>query len=299
MNNKVYAKDIHISKSIIKSTFMIIRKLYKDGKKDIIILGDSSGDFKASIVANTSLELGMVLKVKGKYTSIFEVSEYEIEKNPDLDIFLPKYNGDISNLLDEIEKISLEEFKSKDVLTLNEFFFKDQEFLDMFKSGIGGVSQHHNYRGGLAEHTLGVMKLTKHLAYSYRIRRKEIAILGAKLHDIGKIYEFYHDSPFRYSLRGEMEGHIVIGTQMVEKAFNEQPTLYTEEFKARIKACIVQHHGKLEYGSPREPRTEEALILSIADNIDATMNKVQQIRDITPEGSWSEYDKRINSKLFL
>ncbi|MNI62889.1 3'-5' exoribonuclease YhaM [compost metagenome] len=96
-----------------------------------------------------------------------------------------------------------------------------------------------------------------------------------------------------------MEGHIVIGTQMVEKAFNEQPTLYTEEFKARIKACIVQHHGKLEYGSPREPKTEEALILSIADNIDATMNKVQQIRDITPECSWSEYDKRINSKLFL
>lgn len=299
MNNKVYAKDIHISKSIIKSTFMIIRKLYKDGKKDIIILGDSSGDFKASIVANTSLELGMVLKVKGKYTSIFEVSEYTIEKNPDLDIFLPKYNGNISELLDEIEKISLEEFKSKDVLTLNEFFFKDQEFISMFKSGIGGVSQHHNYRGGLAEHTLGVMKLTKHLAYSYGIRRKEVAILGAKLHDIGKIYEFYHDSPFRYSLRGEMEGHIVIGTQMVEKAFNEQPTLYTEDFKARIKACIVQHHGKLEYGSPREPKTEEALILSIADNIDATMNKVKQIRDITPEGSWSEYDKRINSKLFL
>lgn len=213
MNNKVYAKDIHISKSIIKSNFMIIRKLYKEGKKDIIILGDSSGDFKASIVANTSLELGMVLKVKGKYTSIFEVSEYTIEKNPDLDIFLPKYNGNISELLDEIEKISLEEFKSKDVLTLNEFFFKDQEFISMFKSGIGGVSQHHNYRGGLAEHTLGVMKLTKHLAYSYGIRRKEVAILGAKLHDIGKIYEFYHDSPFRYSLRGEMEGHIVIGTQ--------------------------------------------------------------------------------------
>ena len=298
-DDKIYAKDVKKSNSIIKSSFMIMRKLYKDGKKDIVILGDNSGDFKASLVSTTLLELGMVLNVKGKYTSIFEVSEYTIEKNSDLDIFLPKYKGNIDKLLESIEKISLEEFKSKEAITLSDFFFKDNNFLEKFKFGIGGVSQHHNYRGGLAEHTLGVMMLTKNLAHTYDIRRKEIAILGAKLHDIGKIHEFYHESPFRYSLRGEMEGHIVIGVQMVEEAFKKNPQLYTEDFIERIKACIVQHHGKLEYGSPIEPKTEEAFILSIADNIDATMNKIQQIRDITPENTWSNYDNRINTKLFL
>lgn len=297
--DKLYAKDIKSSRSNVKSSFMILRKLYKDGDKDLLILGDNTGDFKASVPSNTHLDIGMVLKVKGRYSSLLEVHEYTIEKSIDLDIYLPKYKGDINDVLKNIENMSKEEFKSPEVIALDNYFFKNEEFLNKFKSGIGGVSQHHNYRGGLAEHTFGVMSLTKTMAYNYDIRRKEIAILGAKLHDIGKIYEFYHDSPFRYSLRGEMEGHIVIGVQMVQEAFLKNLELYSEDFIARIKACIVQHHGKLEYGSPREPKTEESFIISMADNADAMMNKIIQIRDITEEGTWSNYDKRIETKLYL
>lgn len=96
-----------------------------------------------------------------------------------------------------------------------------------------------------------------------------------------------------------MEGHIVIGIQMIEKAFNDNPGFYSEDFITRIKGCIVQHHGKLEYGSPREMRMEESFILNSADSIDATMNKIEQIKEKTEAGSWSEYDRRIETKLYL
>ena len=158
---------------------------------------------------------------------------------------------------------------------------------------------HHNYIGGLAEHTLGVMYLTIVLCEKYDCRNKEVAILAAKLHDIGKIYELYYDGPFKYTLRGEMEGHIVIGIEMIEKAFNDNPDFYSDDFITRIKGCIVQHHGKLEYGSPREMRMEESFILNYADSIDATMNKIEQIKEKTEAGSWSEYDRRIETKLYL
>ena len=83
---------------------------------------------------------------------------------------------------------------------------------------------------------------------------------------------------------------------MIEKAFNDNPGFYSEDFITRIKGCIVQHHGKLEYGSPRE--IHETFILNSADSIDATMNKIEQKRK-TEAGSWSEYDRRIETKLYL
>ena len=129
---------------------------------------------------------------------------------------------------------------------------------EKFKKAIGGVSMHHNYIGGLAEHTLGVMYLSTVFAERYNCRNKEVAILAAKLHDIGKIYEMKYDGPFKYTLEGEMEGHIVIGIRMLDRAFESEPNLYSDEFKARIKGCIVQHHGKQEFGSPKDMNMEES-----------------------------------------
>ena len=100
-------------------------------------------------------------------------------------------------------------------------------------------------------------------------------------------------------MRGEMEGHIVIGITMVEEAFKKNPEIYSEEFIHRIKGCIVQHHGRVEYGSPKAPNTEEAFIVHYADYVDATMNKVWQVKEVTEVGNWSEYDRRIGTRLFI
>jgi len=51
-------------------------------------------------------------------------------------------------------------------------------------------------------------------------------MLGAKLHDIGKLYELYYDGPFKYTLRGEMEGHIVIGVELIDEAIRENSLFY-------------------------------------------------------------------------
>lgn len=51
----------------------------------------------------------------------------------------------------EIEQLTNEEFRSEECMKLNDYFFKDEAFLTRFKKGIGGLNQHHNYRGGLAE----------------------------------------------------------------------------------------------------------------------------------------------------
>lgn len=296
----LFIKDIEPGKKI-KGSFMIMKILYKDeNNRTIMYIGDNTGELKASIIeGDYELQKGDVIECEAVFETILKVESFSKQDEFKLEDYLPSVKRPIEDILKEIEDISKEEFKSEEIIILDRYFFRNNKFLHKFKRGIGGARQHHNYIGGLAEHTLNVMYMAKILAYRYNCRNKEIAILGAKLHDIGKTEEYFVEGPFSYTLRGEMEGHIVIGVTMLEEAFRENPEIYSEEFKNRMKGCIVQHHGKMEYGSPKTPNTEEAYIVHYADYVDATMNKVAQIKEGLDPNTWSDYDRRIAGKLYI
>ncbi|GAA0100971.1 HD domain-containing protein [Paraclostridium bifermentans] len=299
-HKKEFLKDIDMNKNF-KTSLMVMKKIHKDSNMTTYILTDRSEEIKARISNKFKLKPGQVIEIESKKEpTMDEVKSVRIiEAGYELDDYLPKVKRPIQDILKEIEDISDEYIKSEEAKILNDYFFKDEEFLDKFKKGIGGVSMHHNYIGGLAEHTLGVMYLSKVLCDRYNCKNKEVTILGAKLHDIGKLYELEYRGPFKYTLQGELEGHIVIGVQMIDKAINEINYEFSENFIRRVKGCIIQHHGKLEYGSPRECNMEESFIINFADGIDATMNKINQIKDKSQNDGWSDYDRRLDTRLYL
>lgn len=293
-----FIKDLK-DKEAIDGTFMIMKKLAREGKTLIAYIGDKSGDLKAYIAdTDDNLKVGDVINIRGNNSSGLQVTKYKREDRYNLDDFLPSLSKPLEEIMAEIEKISQEEFKRDECKALNDYFFNNKDFVESFKRGIGGLNQHHNYIGGLAEHTLNVMYMAKAIAYRYDCRYKDVAILSAKLHDIGKILEYNVDGPFSVSMRGEMEGHIVIGITMLEEAFKAGGDIYSEDFKHRIKGCIVQHHGKVEFGSPKTPNTEEAFIVHYADFVDATFNKLGQVKDKIEPDTWSDYDRRIGARLY-
>lgn len=292
-----FVKDLK-NKEIIDGTFMIMKILSKEGKNLTVYIGDKTGDLKARITeADDNLKVGDVINIRGNNNFELLVTKYKRESRFNLDDFLPCLSKPLEEILNELDKISEEEFKTTECKALNNYFFNNQTFVERFKRGIGGLNQHHNYIGGLAEHTLNVMYMAKTIAYRYDCRYKDLAILSAKLHDIGKIEEYNVDGPFSVSMRGEMEGHIVIGITMLEEAFKAGGDIYSEDFKNRVKGCIVQHHGKVEFGSPKTPNTEEAFIVHYADFVDATFNKLGQVKDKTELDAWSDYDRRIGARL--
>ena len=298
---EIFAKDIKNNK-VVEISLMMKKRLYEEDNNTIAYIGDKTGDIKAIIKDKENPVLvGDVILAKGvrDTNNIFSVSNFKKQKKVQIQDYLPSVNKPIENIMKELEEISTAEFTSIESKTLNEYFFSNIEFLDKFSMGIGGLIQHHAYLGGLAEHTLNVTYLARALAYRYDCRNKEIAILAAKLHDIGKVYEYSVTGPFSVTMRGEMEGHIVIGISMLEEAFKCGEAIYSEEFKNRIKGCLVQHHGKLEFGSPKSPNTEEAFIVHYADYVDAIMNKIGKVKDITEVGTWSEYDRKIGTRLFV
>lgn len=296
-NKKIYLKDL--KDGSVKTSLMVNKRLYKDGNKMLYILSDKSGYINAKIPMKLKLEPGQVIEVEGVKDYVLDVFQVKLLENYDINDYLASVNRDIDEIMESIEEISNECIISPQAKMLDDYFFKNEEFLEKFKRGIGGVSMHHNYIGGLAEHTLGVMYLTKILCDIYDCRRREIAVLSAKLHDIGKIYEMDFSGPFKYTLEGELEGHIVIGVEMIDRTIMDLKIPFSEDFIRRVKGCIIQHHGKLEYGSPKKANMEESIILNFADNVDATLNKINQIKEETKENTWSVYDKKMETKLYL
>jgi len=67
----------------------------------------------------------------------------------DINEYLPTINKPMEEIILEIDEISKNEFNSEESITLNNYFFKNEEFIKKFIVGIGGLKQHHNYRGGL------------------------------------------------------------------------------------------------------------------------------------------------------
>lgn len=279
---------------------MIIKILSRDELTITAYIGDKTKEVKAILKdEEKKLTIGHVVRTKGTYGNLYKAEVLEVLEDFDLRDYVPSVKRPVEDIMKELEELTSAEFTSPEVIALNDYFFKDEKFLERFTKAIGGVYQHHNYLGGLAEHTLGVTYLAKMFADRYNCRYKEIAILGAKLHDIGKIKEMNYDGPFTYSLEGEMEGHIVIGVTMLEEAFRASPDLYTTEFRQRIKGIVVQHHGKLEYGSPKTMKSQESYVVHYADYVDSTMNKIEMVIDGVEEGEWTPYERRMEGKLFV
>jgi 3'-5' exoribonuclease len=69
-------------------------------------------------------------------------------------------------------------------------------------------------------------------------------------------------------------------------------------FRAQIEHMIVSHHGHKEFGAPVEPMTVEAMILSAADGLDATINQMRTALAEEGEGEFTAYHARLGRVLW-
>lgn len=158
------------------------------------------------------------------------------------------------------------------------------------------LTVHHAYRGGLLEHVLKLAEVGDAIARAYGADR-DLLLAGAVLHDLGKLDELSYDGGTTYSRRGNLLGHITIGVGMVRDAAGSIDG-FPEELRTRIEHLVVSHHGERELGSPVEPMTAEAFILSSIDDLDATLHQfTRHVRDDRGEGDFTTYHPRLGRVL--
>lgn len=143
---------------------------------------------------------------------------------------------------------------------------------------------HHAHIGGVAEHSLSMLGLSNSFIEAYNLDR-DVLYAGIILHDYGKIREL-ESLGLTYTVEGNLLGHLMIGYELICKVMFEYEIKESEKTML-LKHMILAHHGRLDYGSPKEPMTIEAYILAQLDEIDAKVNLLQSTLKNTEAGQIS------------
>ena len=157
---------------------------------------------------------------------------------------------------------------------------------------------HHPYVGGLLEHTWFVARHALASLAIYPDLNPDLTLAGAVLHDLGKIKELANPPAPELTVPGQLLGHIVLGWEMVRSEAQalgfSDPALLVQ-----LEHIILSHHGTLEFGSPIPPKTREALLVNVLDDLDAKLKMMSQhLEGDTGEGDFTRYHRVLQRGLY-
>ena len=169
---------------------------------------------------------------------------------------------------------------------------------EKFRNAPAAVAMHHAYRHGLLEHTTHMARAARALLPLYPEIDADLALAGILVHDTGKVIEYEGDLVTSRSRRGLLQGHVVLGYQLVRKA--GMKCKLASDLLERLEHIVLSHQGELEWGAAVIAATPEAIFVAKVDDLDAKMGMVQRLlRQANPEDEFSERHPGLNSLLLL
>ena len=160
---------------------------------------------------------------------------------------------------------------------------------------------HHARRGGLVEHTAQMMRYANAICAANPDLHRDLLVSGVLFHDCGKLWEnCIEEDGFNmpFDERGELLGHINIGIELVNSLWKALPlddwkTMQpdNEDVRLHLLHLVAAHHGELEFGSPVQPKTPEAIALHYIDNLDAKLEMLARGYESAATVAERVYDK--------
>ncbi len=149
-------------------------------------------------------------------------------------------------------------------------------------------SNHHAFVGGLAFHTLSILRLARSVVGQYPNVNAALLYTGAMLHDLGKTIELSGPIATQYTVMGNLIGHISLLDGEIVQACDELGFDPESPKVVLLRHMILSHHGLLEYGSPARPQLLEAEILHHLDELDASIMTIQTALNKTAPGEYTD-----------
>ncbi|MDP9038001.1 MAG: OB-fold nucleic acid binding domain-containing protein, partial [Acidobacteriota bacterium] len=186
-----------------------------------LLLADRTGTLEARMwedfaSAFATCAHGCYVKVQGqisKYNGRFQITLTRMRLAPESEIdpadFVPTTKFDVDEMWAELRGY-VEAFTNPDLKRLVVAFLDDPEIGPAYRAAPAAKVLHHAWLGGLLEHVLTLVRVCRATAPFYPEVDPELLIAGAILHDVGKVRELSWSSTFRYTLEGQMIGHISI-----------------------------------------------------------------------------------------
>jgi 3'-5' exoribonuclease len=178
-------------------------------------------------------------------------------------------------------------------------FYGDLDWTSRFIEAPSARRIHHAYRSGFLEHVYELLILARPVLGLYPEIDRDLLHAGILLHDIGKLEELDWGWDTDLTLEGHLVGHVVLGARRVARAIDAIDG-FPKERAAGLLHLVVSHHGRLEWGSPRRPKSIEAVALHHLDNLDAQVNRFSLLTDNarTNGDRWTPYDRTLGRSLY-
>ncbi|GAA3722743.1 3'-5' exoribonuclease YhaM [Salinicoccus jeotgali] len=271
-----------------------------------LFLQDRTGDIEAKLwtVSKEDMEVlkpETLIKVKG------DIIDYRNKKQMKIATFRLATEEDGLNPKDFVEKAPIDENTLYE--SIMDYVIKIEngslqrivrqmlkKYGKEFLSYPAAMSNHHDFVSGLAYHVHYMLRTAEALCDIYPSLNRSLLYSSIILHDIGKVKELSGPVGTTYTTEGNLIGHIVIASEEISKVTAEL-NIEGEEVLL-LKHMILSHHGKLEYGSPKQPMLKEAEILHFIDNIDARMMMMDKHIDKAEKGQFTERIFPLESRFF-
>jgi 3'-5' exoribonuclease len=196
---------------------------------------------------------------------------------------------------------AIEGLREPNLKRLLQELLTDPPIRSALESAPAAKTIHHAVLGGLLEHTVSVVGLCRLLADYYPAVDRDLLCAAAILHDLGKIRELTWERVFDYTDAGRLLGHITLGTLLVEERIRAIPDFPTSLANALLH-CILSHHGELDWGSPKRPKTLEAIVLHYAEDLDGKINAFLSFSARFPDPQhpgWTQFNKAMDRFLYF
>jgi 3'-5' exoribonuclease len=298
----------------VDSVFMVKEKtmaMAKNGKPYMNLrFMDKSGDIDGKLWDNVdelgkTFQKGDFVKIRGTaslYMGKMQLVAKEIKRlddeGVDLADFVPVSPVPLAEMQAELAR-SVASLTNPHLKALMDAFCGDSVFMAGYCKAPAAKGMHHVYLGGLLEHSLSVVRLVDAMVPLYPDLNRDLLVVGALLHDLGKVAELSYDRAFEYTDEGRLIGHISIGVEMLSERIATVPG-FPRELAMVLKHLLLSHHGQYEYGSPKRPKTVEATILHYLDDMDSKINGIRShIAKETAQGSrWTSHHRLYNLYFF-
>jgi 3'-5' exoribonuclease len=138
---------------------------------------------------------------------------------------------------------------------------------EAFRRSPAATGMHHAFIGGLLEHTWQMVESAEALLalpYYREELNRDLCLFGILFHDFGKIFEYAPDT-FKQTAQGRLVSHIPMVAAMIYHECQKQDV--PEVVRDHLMHVVLAHHRKLEWGSPVQPATPEAMFVHFIDNL--------------------------------
>lgn len=211
--------------------------------------------------------------------------------------YLPATDKDRETLAAEL-LLAGDELENEHLRELFTLMVSDEGFWDAFCSAPAAKSMHHARIGGLLEHSVQCLRIARALAEMYPVDR-DLLFFGAIFHDVGKVEELsWGSGGFGYTTEGRLQGHVVLGDRLISGYISQIP-YFPKDLALQVSHVLLAHQGEIEYGSPEQPKTLEALLVHLIDNLDARAAMyIETTANVSPDG-WSHHENPLRRALYV